>query len=81
MASTPEEMARRFEQQTHVQREQLDMIHAQKESINTLKQMLTRLLKKKKKPKTKDLQAREKSMRVKTLTLKILTVGVPTLRI
>jgi len=29
MAGTPEEMAMRFEQQAQVQREQLDMIHAQ----------------------------------------------------
>ena len=29
MASNPEEMVRRFEQQAQVQREQLDMIHAQ----------------------------------------------------
>jgi len=28
MARTPEEMARGFEQQAQVQREQLDMIHA-----------------------------------------------------
>jgi len=36
-ASTPEEMARRFEQQAHARREQLDMIRAQQESIDTLK--------------------------------------------
>ena len=36
------------------------MIHAQKESINTLKQMLTRLLKKKKKPKTKGSSSKGK---------------------
>ena len=41
MASTPEEMARRFEQQAQTQREQLDMIRAQQESIDTLKQMLS----------------------------------------
>ena len=29
MAGTPEEMARHFEQQAQVQREQLNMIHAQ----------------------------------------------------
>jgi len=29
MASTPEEMVRRFEQQVQAQREKLDMIHAQ----------------------------------------------------
>ena len=51
MAGTPEEMARRFEQQAQVQREQLDMIRAQQESIDTLKQMLSQLLEdKNKKP-------------------------------
>ena len=54
MASTPKEMARRFEQQAQTQRKQLDMIHAQQESIDTLKQMLSQLLEdKKKKPKAK----------------------------
>jgi len=37
MASTPEG---RFEQQAQTQREQLDMIRAQQESIDNLKQML-----------------------------------------
>jgi len=37
MAGTPKEMVRRFEQQAQVQREQLDMIRAQQESIDTLK--------------------------------------------
>ena len=40
MAGTLEEIARRFEQQAQAQREQLDMICAQQESIDTLKQML-----------------------------------------
>ena len=44
MAGTPEEMAKCFEQQAQVQREQLDMIHAQQESIDRLKQMLLQLL-------------------------------------
>ena len=44
MANTPEETARRFEQQAQVQREQFDMIRAQQESIDTLKQMLAQLL-------------------------------------
>ena len=35
----PEEMDRRFERQVQVQREQLDMICAQKESFDTLKQV------------------------------------------
>ena len=56
MASTPEEMARRFEQQAQTQREQLDMIRAQQESIDSLKQMLSQLIEdKKKKPKAKGL--------------------------
>jgi len=47
-------MARRFEQQAQVQREQLDMIRAQQESIDTLKKMLSQLLEdKNKKLKTK----------------------------
>ena len=37
MASTSEEMARCFEQQAQAQREQLDMIRVQQESIDTLK--------------------------------------------
>jgi len=49
MAGTPEEMARRFEQQVQVQREQLDMIRVQQESIDSLKYMLSQLLEDKKK--------------------------------
>jgi len=49
MTSTPKEMARRFEQQAQAQREQLDMIRAQQESIDSLKQMLSQLLEDKKK--------------------------------
>ena len=37
IASIPEEMAKRFKQQGQAQREQLDMIRAQQESIDTLK--------------------------------------------
>jgi len=37
MANTHEEVARRLEQQAQVQREQLDMIRAQQQSIDTLK--------------------------------------------
>jgi len=37
MASTPKEMTRRFEQQAQTQREQLNMIRAQQESIDSLK--------------------------------------------
>ena len=54
MVGTPEEMARHFEQQAQAPREQLDMIHAEQESIDTLKQMLSQLLEdKKKNPKAK----------------------------
>ena len=53
MVGTPEEVARQFEEHARVQREQLDMIRALQESINTLKQMLSQLLKEKKKPKGK----------------------------
>ena len=82
MTSTPKEMARHFEQQSQVQREQLDMIRAQQESINTLKQMLTKLLNKKEKPKTKGSSSKGKGHEGEdSLTLKITMVGTPTLRI
>ena len=50
---TLKEVARKFEEQVWVQREQLDLIRAQKESISALKQMLSQLLKERKKPKGK----------------------------
>jgi len=53
MASTPEETARHLKQQAQTKREQLDMICAPQESIDTLKQMLSQLLEGRKKPKTK----------------------------
>ena len=40
MTSTPKETARRLEQQAQVQREQFELIRAQQESIDSLKQML-----------------------------------------
>jgi len=43
----------RFEQQAQTQREQLDMIRAQQESIDTLKKMLSQLLEGRRKPKAK----------------------------
>ena len=49
MTNTSEETTRRLEQQAQIQREQFDMIHAQQESIDTLKQMLAQLLEDKKK--------------------------------
>ena len=51
MAGTPKEMAKRFEVQARVQREQFDMIRTQQESIDNLKQILSQLLKDKKKQK------------------------------
>ena len=53
MAGTSEEMAKQFEEQARVQQEQFDMIQAQQESINILKQMLSQLLKDKNKLKAK----------------------------
>ena len=47
MAGTLEEVARRFEEQARVQREQLNMTRAQQESIDTLNQMLSQLLRRK----------------------------------
>jgi len=40
MTSTPEETAKRLEQQAQIQKEQLEMICALQESIDSLKQML-----------------------------------------
>jgi len=54
MVGTPEEVTKRFKDQAQVQGKQFNMIWAQKESINTLKQMLAQLLKKK----TKKLKAK-----------------------
>ena len=48
MVGTPEEVARQFEEQVQIQRKQLDMIRAQQESIDALKQMLSQQLKEKK---------------------------------
>ena len=44
ITNTPEETARRLEQQAQVQKEQFEMIRAQQESIDSLKQMLAQLL-------------------------------------
>jgi len=63
MASTPKEMVRRFEQQAQAQREQLDMIRAQQESIDRLKQILSQLFednKKKLKAKTPSKKSKGK---------------------
>ena len=60
MVGTLEEMVKRFEEQARVQWEQFDMIQAQQESIDTLKQKLSQLLKDKKKPKAKTLSKKFK---------------------
>jgi len=46
-------VAKRFEEQVRVQREQFDIIRTHQESIDTFKQMLSQLLKDKKKLKGK----------------------------
>jgi len=62
MAGTSKDLAKQIKEQAQVQREQFSMIQAQQESINTLKQMLAQLLKKKKKgPKTKGKREAESS--------------------
>jgi len=63
MTNNLEETARRFEQQAQVQREQFDMICAQQESIDTLKQMLTQLLKDKRKSTDKTSSKKSKGKR------------------
>jgi len=66
MIGTPKETARRLEQQAQVQKEQLDMIHAQQESINSLKQMLAQLLEDKRKSTDKHSSRKSKGKRKKT---------------
>ena len=44
MTGTPEETARRLEQQAQIQKRQMEMIISQQESIDSLKQMLAQLL-------------------------------------
>jgi len=63
MAGTPEEVARQFKEHARVQREQLEMIRAQRESIVTLKHMLSQLLKEKKKPKGRTSSKKSKGKR------------------
>ena len=63
MANTPEEMARHLEQQAQAQKEQLDMIRTQQESIDTLKKMLSQLLKGRRKPKPKTPSKKSKGKR------------------
>ena len=63
MTSTPEETARRLEQQAQVQREQFEMIRAQQESIDSLKQMLAQLLEDKRKSTDKASSKKSKGKR------------------
>ena len=60
MINTPEEMARRSEQQAQIQREQFDMIRDQQESIDSLKQMLAQLLEDKRKSTNKTSSKKSK---------------------
>ena len=53
-------MVRYFEQQAQAQREQLNMIRAQQESIDTLKQMLPQLLEDRRRPKPKTSSKKSK---------------------
>ena len=52
MADIPEEIARKFEEQTRVQQVQHEMLQAQQESINDLKKIMALLFKKLKKMKS-----------------------------
>ena len=65
MTSTPEETARRLEQQAQVQKEQFEMIRAQQESIDSLKQMLAQLLEDKRKSTYKASSKKSKGKRKK----------------
>ena len=60
MTNTPEETARRFEQQAQFQREQFEMIRAQQESIDSLKQTLAQLLEDKRKSTDKTCSKKSK---------------------
>ena len=60
MTSTPEETAKRLEQQAQVQKEQLEIIRAQQESIDSLKQMLAQLLEDRRKSPPKKSKGKRK---------------------
>ena len=70
MAGTPEEVDKRFEEQAQVQREQSSMIRARQQSIDTLKQMLAQLLKKKKKGPRDQGKKKEKALLLRILRMK-----------
>jgi len=63
MANNSEEMAKRFEEQSWVQREQQDMLRVQQESSNDLKKMIALLLDKKKSKGSKTRASSSKSKR------------------
>ena len=63
MANTPEEMTRHMEQQAQIQREQFDIIRAQQESIDALKQVLAQLLEDKKKSNAQTSSKKSKGKR------------------
>jgi len=63
MTSTPEETARRLEQQAQVQKEQFEIIRPQQESIDSLKQMLAQLLEDKRKSADKASSKKSKGKR------------------
>ena len=63
MTSTPEETARRLEQQAQVQKEQFELIRAQQESIDSLKQMLAQLLEDKRRSTDKASSKKSKGKR------------------
>ena len=63
MTNTPKETARRLEQEAQVQKEQFEMIRAQQESIDSLKQMLAQLLEDKRKSTDKASSKKSKGKR------------------
>ena len=83
MTSTPEEVTGRFKEQARVQK-QYDMLRAQQEFIDALKQMIALLVKKKmKNPKTEGFSSKSKvkRRRLKTLLSKILKVRTSIMKI
>jgi len=63
MINTPEEMTRRFEEQSQMQKEQQDMLRVQQEFINNLKKMIVLLFYKKKSKGSKTSTSSSKSKR------------------
>ena len=63
ITNTPEETARRLEQQAQVQKKQFELIRAQQESIDCLKHMLAQLLEDKRKSTDKASSKKSKGKR------------------